>query len=356
MRKKYFLENDINYGYILLQKSTRILLKISLLVSIIIAGTTTKLHAKASYSSIVIDVQNNKTVYGFEQHKKRYPASLTKMMTLYIIFEHLQSKKIQLDTKVIVSQKAVMQSPSKLYLKENAYFTVEQGILALITRSANDVSVAFGEFISGSEKKFANLMSIKAKSLGMNKTVYKNSSGLHNNKQVTTAHDQAILGIQLRKQFPQYYKYFSLTQFRYRNKIILNHNKLINKKTGIDGIKTGYTQESGFNIVASLRSNDKSAIVVVMGMPTSQTRDQKTLDLISSFINKKRKRANKNFKNNSQSRHSHNKMLQLKHFILERKKAETHKKISSNLPKKHNNLIPQIRLMSIPKPTKDTTI
>lgn len=139
-------------------------------------------------------------------------------------------------------------------------------------------------------------MSNKAKSLGMNHTTYKNSSGLHDKNQKTTARDQAILGIILRKKFPQYYKYFSIRKFQYRNKIILNHNKLMNKIHGIDGIKTGYTRDSGFNIVASLQNENNSIITVVMGMPTCQKRDQKALELINSFLNTKKQNINQYIK------------------------------------------------------------
>ncbi|XCD81864.1 D-alanyl-D-alanine carboxypeptidase family protein [Candidatus Liberibacter asiaticus] len=257
-----------------------------LFLSIIMISMASELHAKPKYSSIVIDVNKNQMT-GFKQDEPRYPASLTKMMTLYIIFEYLQSKKLHLNTQIPVSKTAATQNPSKLYLKEKTYFTTEQGILALITRSANDVSTAFGEFISGSEKKFAILMSNKAKKIGMQNTIYKNASGLHDKNQITTARDQAILGILLRKNFPQYYKYFSIRKFRYRNRIITNHTKLLNKMHNIDGIKTGYTRNSGFNIVTSLRYKDDPIVAVVMGMPTSQERDQKALELITSFLEKK---------------------------------------------------------------------
>lgn len=336
--KKHFIENTIIYGKSFIQNGTKIFFRI--VITFII--TATKLNAKPSYSGIVINIQNNKTVYGFKQNEKRYPASLTKMMTLYILFEYLQSKKIKLDTKIPVSKTAAMQPASKLYLKENTYFTVEQGILALITRSANDVSTAFGEFISGSEKKFATIMSIKAKSLGMHNTIYKNSSGLHHKNQVTTARDQAILGISIRKKFPQYYKYFATNQFRYRNRIITNHNNLLKKINGIDGIKTGYTQESGYNIVASLKSNDKSIIAVVMGMDTCQERDKKAIELISLFTNKKSiksKKTNKSIKKTSSPVSG-----KIKHIIITRKNSPVQRHISSIPPIK--NIIPLSEIKS----------
>ncbi|AKK19996.1 D-alanyl-D-alanine carboxypeptidase family protein [Candidatus Liberibacter africanus] len=279
------IEYVSSYRSIYIQKYIKILWKTLLFSTIILSGTS-KIYAKSQYSSFIIDVKEKKTD-GFQQDELRYPASLTKMMTLYIVFEQLKSKKIHLHTQIPVSRTAAKQNPSKLHLKENTYFTVEQGILALITRSANDVSTAFGEFISGSEQKFAMLMSKKAKKIGMNHTIYKNASGLHDKNQVTTARDQATLGIMLRKKFPEYYKYFSINNFRYKNRIILNHNKLLNKMQGIDGIKTGYTRNSGFNIVVSLQDKDHSIVAVVMGMPTYQKRDQKALQLINSFLNKK---------------------------------------------------------------------
>ncbi|WP_333947731.1 D-alanyl-D-alanine carboxypeptidase family protein [Candidatus Liberibacter brunswickensis] len=295
---------------------------------------TSKSYAKPKYSSFVIDVKTKQT-NGFKQDELRYPASLTKMMTLYIVFEYLQSKKIHLNTKVPVSYTAARQNPSKLYLKEKTNFTIEKGILALITRSANDVSTAFGEFISGSEKKFAILMSNKAKEIGMKNTIYKNASGLHDKNQVTTARDQAILGIMLRKKFPEYYKYFSVRKFRYKNRIIMNHNKLLNKMHGIDGIKTGYTRNSGFNIVTSLQYKDNSIVAVVMGMQTYQARDQKALELISSFSNKKI------FKNKQTSKKNDITFISpKKYLIIKQIRDKSHKsqsKINNKLNKYDRN-------------------
>ncbi|CAL9916581.1 D-alanyl-D-alanine carboxypeptidase [Candidatus Liberibacter solanacearum] len=359
LEKKQFLEYVSVYRSFIIQEIFRSLWKI-LLLCIILTSMALKSHAKLEYSSIVIDLLNDKRTNGFKQDKLQYPASLTKMMTLYIIFEHLQSKKMHLNTKIPVSKTATIQPPSKLYLKENTFFTVEQGILALITRSANDVSTAFGEFISGSEKKFAILMSNKAKSLGMNHTTYKNASGLHDKNQKTTARDQAILGIILRKNFPQYYKYFSIRKFQYRNKIILNHNKLINKIHGIDGIKTGYTRDSGFNIVASLQNETNSIIAVVMGMPTCQKRDQKALELINSFLNTKKtkhkpicKSGNLTFSPTmkaliTEKIKDSNQQLPKKYPV--QKRTQLNKK---SYPIKNSNFISKTRLSSIPKPIID---
>ncbi|WP_081604696.1 D-alanyl-D-alanine carboxypeptidase family protein [Candidatus Liberibacter americanus] len=338
LEKKYFLENIILYAKIFIQN----LMKIFSIISFLIILITTKLHAKPTKASIVINIQNGKTVYGFKQNEKNHPASLTKMMTLYIVFEHLQSKKIKLSTKIPVSKNAAMQPASKLYLKENTYFTVEQGILALVTRSANDVSTAFGEFFSGSERKFAILMSNKAKSLGMHNTIYKNSSGLHDKEQVTTAYDQAILGASLRRNLPEYYKYFSKKQFRYKNRIITNHNNLLNKINGIDGIKTGYTQESGYNIVTSLKSDDESIIAVVMGMPTNQGRDKKALELICLFKNKKNIQRNKNIKK-SYSPIS----KRIKHTIIKTKNSPIQKYTSTIPAIKKDKLVLQEKLSPI---------
>ncbi|MBL0848842.1 MAG: D-alanyl-D-alanine carboxypeptidase [Candidatus Liberibacter ctenarytainae] len=288
----------MTYESIRIHKGIKALWKIFIAFNIAIIGMESQSYAQTKYASIVIDVRTNKTINQFQQDSKRYPASLAKMMTLYIIFENLKAKKIDLTTKIPVSKTSTMQPPSKLYLRENIHFTTEQGILALITRSANDVSTAFAEFLSGSEKQFAKVMSDKAKELKMNNTVYKNASGLHHIGQVTTARDQATLGILLRKNFPQYYKYFSVRQFRYKNRIITNHNKLLGPAHNIDGIKTGYTQESGFNIATSVKTPDISLLAIIMGMPTHQARDQKTLKLIALFHKQNnRKRSQKHKKN-----------------------------------------------------------
>ncbi|AMC13420.1 hypothetical protein RL73_06300 [Liberibacter crescens] len=286
--------------------------------SFLLISLTSTSFASPQYSSIVIDAKNGNVLYSFEGDSLRYPASLTKMMTLYIIFEALEEKRLNLNTKIPVSAKAASEPPSKLGLKAGSTFTVQEGILALITRSANDVATAFGEFLGKSEKKFAKIMTAKARKIGMKKTVYKNANGLPDKDQVTTSHDQTRLGIVLRKRFPQYYRYFSTHNFHYKNQVIPNHNHLIGQLPGIDGIKTGYTKDSGFNVVSSIEADGRSIVAAVMGKKSSKERDQKMLELITTYLPKAYKEDNNTLRS-SKSVASANtkKMLTKQEFIAQ---------------------------------------
>jgi D-alanyl-D-alanine carboxypeptidase len=179
-------------------------------------------------------------------------------MTLYMLFEHLEAGKLKLDTPLKVSAHAEDQAPTKLDLENGETILVEEAIKGMVTRSANDAAVVVAEALAESEEEFARLMTRKAHALGMTKTVYKNASGLPNDAQVTTARDQAILGRAIQERFPTYYKYFQTKSFVFRGHTIGNHNRLLGRVEGVDGIKTGYTNASGFNLVTSLR-RDKRA-------------------------------------------------------------------------------------------------
>jgi D-alanyl-D-alanine carboxypeptidase len=240
----------------------------------------------ARYAGIVVDAKTGKVIYSSDPDGLRYPASLTKMMTLYLVFEALERGKISKNTIVTMSRYAASQSPSKLGVKAGGSFTVEQGILALVTRSANDCSVAFGELLGGSEARFARMMTAKAHALGMSRTVYRNANGLPNDGQVTTARDQARLGLALRQHFPQYYDYFSTRSFRFGKQVIGNHNKLLGRVRGVDGIKTGYIRKSGFNLVTSAQLDGKSIVGVVMGFPSGSSRDAHMASLVKKYLPK----------------------------------------------------------------------
>jgi D-alanyl-D-alanine carboxypeptidase len=216
----------------------------------------------------------------------RYPASLTKMMTLYLVFEALESGRIKLNTRVPVSANAAAEQPSKLGIRKGTSFTVEQGIMALVTRSANDCATAFGEFLGGTEARFGKMMTAKARQLGMTRTVYYNAHGLPDARQVTTARDQARLGVALRRDFPQYYGYFSTRSFKYGRQVIGNHNRLLGNVAGVDGIKTGYTRASGFNLVTSAQLDGRSIVAVVMGGRTGGSRDAKMRKLVAAYLPK----------------------------------------------------------------------
>lgn len=255
--------------------------------ALLLTGTGSQAFAKGSkYAGIVVDAKTGNVLYSENPDTLRYPASLTKMMTLYLVFEALESGRIKLSTKVPVSKNAAAEPPSKLGLRPGNTITVEQGILGLVTRSANDAATALGEFIGGSEGRFAQMMTSKARALGMTRTTYRNANGLPNTAQMTTARDQARLGIALRKHFPQYYHYFSTRSFQFGRQVIGNHNRLLGAVKGVDGIKTGYTQAAGFNLVTSAQSEGRSIVGVVLGAPSGGWRNARMTKLVQAYLPK----------------------------------------------------------------------
>src|ERR1700744_1510810 len=218
-----------------------------------------------SFSQIIVDANSGATLTSSNPDASRHPASLTKIMTLYLLFERLDSGKIKLDTEMPVSRHASEQDPTKLGLLPGQTIRVEDAIKGLVTRSANDAAVVIAEYIGGSEDDFAKMMTRKARALGMSRTVYRNANGLPNDEQVTTARDQATLGRAIQDRFPRYYRYFSTTAFRFRGQTITNHNHLLGSVEGVDGIKTGYTRSSGFNLVTSMNRGNRFLVGVVMG-------------------------------------------------------------------------------------------
>ncbi|MFD1326615.1 D-alanyl-D-alanine carboxypeptidase [Mycoplana ramosa] len=253
-------------------------------LAVAVAASAGTAQANPKYAGIVIDAKTGKVLYSEAPDEQRYPASLTKMMTIYLTFEALEAGKIRKDTLVPVSKNAAQEPPSKLGVRPGSKLTVEQAIMALVTRSANDVATALGEFLGGSEERFARLMTQKARALGMTRTVYRNAHGLPNTAQVTTARDQARLGLALRQHFPQYYDYFSTRSFRYGKATIGNHNRLLGVVRGVDGIKTGYTRASGFNLVTSAQADGRSVVAVVLGGRTGASRDQQMKQLIARYM------------------------------------------------------------------------
>lgn len=252
----------------------------------IIAGTffaASAAHA-AKQAAIVIDANTGKVLYNQDSGGLRYPASLTKMMTLYLIFEALNSGKLTKSTPITMSAAAAGQAPTKLGVRAGGTFTVEQGILALVTRSANDVAWAFAETLGGSVPSFGKMMTAKARSLGMRNTIYVNPNGLPDDRQLTTARDQALLSVALRQHFPQYYSYFSVRSFRYGKQVIGNHNHLLGRVAGVDGIKTGYTRAAGSNLATSAKVDGHSIVVVVLGERSAGARDAKVTDLVKRYL------------------------------------------------------------------------
>ncbi|MET3838826.1 serine hydrolase [Bradyrhizobium sp. OAE829] len=246
--------------------------------------------ARASYSpqfaSIIVDGNSGATLSSNNPDALRRPASLTKIMTLYLLFEQLERGKMKLDTEMEVSAYASQQAPTKLGLKPGQTIKVEDAIKGLVTRSANDASVVIAEAIAGDEDEFAKLMTRKARSLGMSRTVYRNANGLPNDEQLTTARDQATLGRAIQERFPRYYRYFATTSFTYRGQSIRNHNRLLGNVEGVDGIKTGYTRASGFNLVSSMRRGNRHLIGVVLGGRSGGSRDATMRTLLAENLDK----------------------------------------------------------------------
>src|SRR5664280_2707246 len=238
-----------------------------------------------SASSIVVDANSGAVMQATNADSPRHPASLTKIMTLYLLFERLEAGKIKMSTEMPVSAHAAAQAPSKLGLKPGETIRVETAIRAIVTKSANDVAVIVSEALGGDESSFAKLMTAKAHALGMKNTTYRNASGLPEDQQFTTARDQAILGRAIQDRFPRYYSYFSTRTFAFRGKMVRNHNHLLGNVEGVDGIKTGYIHDSGFNIVTSVRRANRHIVAVVFGGRTANARDARVRSLIDNNIN-----------------------------------------------------------------------
>ena len=238
------------------------------------------------FSSIIVDGNSGKVLEANSPDGLRHPASLTKMMTLYLLFERLDAGKMKLDTEMPVSEHASDQDPTKLGLRPGQTIKVEDAIKGLITRSANDAAVVIGEAIGGNEDNFARMMTRKAHQLGMTRTIYRNASGLPNDEQVTTARDQSILARALQDRFPQYYHYFATTAFKFRGQTIRGHNHLLGSVEGVDGMKTGYIRASGFNLVTSMHRNNRFLIGVVMGGRSSGSRDATMRSLLAENVDR----------------------------------------------------------------------
>jgi len=225
------------------------------------------------YSSIVIDAATGRVLIASSPDEPRHPASLTKMMTLYMVFEALRDRRISLDQLVPVSAHAASMVPTKLDLLPSTRITVEEAILGMVTLSANDAAAALGEMLGGDEERFAQMMTLRARALGMSGTTFRNASGLPDPDQWTTARDLAVLGRHLVRDFPAEYRYFSTPSFRFHGRIVLSHDFLLKTYPGADGIKTGYTEASGSNLVTSAVRENVRLIGVVLGAAHASERD-----------------------------------------------------------------------------------
>ncbi|MRG54267.1 D-alanyl-D-alanine carboxypeptidase [Phyllobacterium sp. YR620] len=236
------------------------------------------------YASVVVDGSTGVVLYSANADLPRIPASLTKMMTLYLTFEALQSGRITKSTLIPMSAHAASQAPSKLGVRPGQAIDVDTAIKAIVVKSANDVAVALAEYLGGSEEQFAALMTEKARRLGMKGTNFHNASGLPDPQQITTARDMALLGLALRRHYPGQYYYFAVHEFAFNGKLIRGHNRVLDQVNGADGIKTGYVRASGFNIVTSVSDNGRQLVAVVMGGDTARSRDAQVVNLVNQYL------------------------------------------------------------------------
>jgi D-alanyl-D-alanine carboxypeptidase len=232
------------------------------------------------YSSIIIDAGTGRVLEAVSPDETRFPASLTKMMTIYVLFEALRDQRVKLDQPVPISEHSASMFPSKLGLVPSSRITVEEALLGLVTKSANDAAAALGELLGGSEDRFAQMMTLRARALGMNATTFRNASGLPDPEQVTSARDMAVLARHLIQDFPAEYRYFSAPQFVFHGRVIRNHDHMLTMYPGADGIKTGYTEAAGHNLVTSAVHEGVRLIGVIMGAKSNFERDVQMASLL----------------------------------------------------------------------------
>lgn len=241
--------------------------------------------AAGKSAAMVLDANTGAVLHADAADEPRYPASLTKMMTLYLVFEQLERGRLRPSTKIKFSAEAAAAPPTKMHVEAGEEIALIDAVKALITKSANDAAIAIAEHISGSEARFAELMTARARQLGMRNTVFRNASGLPDPEQVTTVRDMLTLALRLQDDFPKYYPLFATRSFTYGGHIYRNHNSLLGKLEGTDGIKTGYTHASGYNIVTSVRRGRKHLVGAVFGGPTASVRDARMrLLLTRAFV------------------------------------------------------------------------
>ena len=248
------------------------------------------LWSEPRYAAVVVDANTGEVLYEKNADSPRYPASITKIMTLYLTFEALSAGRLSLSDSLVVSPHAASMAPTKLGLRPGEVITVDDAVRAIAVKSANDMAVALAEKLGGTEAKFAALMTLRAQELGMANTQFVNASGLPDSRQLSTARDIAILSRSVMRDYPQYYSYFGLHQFSYRGELMSNHNHLLDSMPGVDGLKTGYTNASGFNLAASATRDGRRLITVVMGGSSTAARDNNVEDLLNTGFEVLRRR------------------------------------------------------------------
>ena len=261
-------------------------LKITLLTVVTLILLLSGESAEARYAAIVIDVESGEVLHETNADTRNHPASLTKMMTLYMLFEALQDGRVMADQDLEVSRRAAGMPNSKLGLKRGETISVDDAILALVTKSANDVAVVIAETLAPTESQFAQMMTKKAKALGMNRTSFRNASGLYNRRQLSTARDMATLAQALIRDFPERYKSFSARSFSHNGRVYRNHNKLLRSYQGADGLKTGYIRAAGYNLAASARRDGHRLIAVLFGGRSAKKRNRQVARLLDRGFSK----------------------------------------------------------------------
>lgn len=256
------------------------------IATVALGGTAQRAEARPVQASIVVDAVTGEIISASNADSLTYPASLTKMMTLYLLFEALQDGRVKLTDTIQFSKFAAGQPATNLNVRNGDRISVETAILALVIRSANDAATAVAEHLGGTEAGFAKLMTAKARDLGMAHTTFRNANGLPDPKQKSTARDLATLSIALLRDFPRYYDYFSRTKFKYRGVTYNGHNRLLKSFKGYDGIKTGYIRASGFNLASSAMRDGRRLVVVVLGGSSPSSRDRKVADLLADGFKK----------------------------------------------------------------------
>jgi len=248
-------------------------------------GSLSEANARQGFAAIAVDARTGRVLFARNADSPRLPASITKVMTAYMLFREIRRGRYRLSSRLVISRHAASMQPSKLGLRPGSTITVDQALRAILTKSANDIAVAIAENIAGSESRFARRMTQVARSMGMTRTTFRNASGLPRPKNVTTARDLATLALRIQRDFPQLYKrYFGLRHFRFRGHVYRNHNRLLGRVKGMDGLKTGYTRAAGFNLAASARRNGRRVVAVVLGAPTSRARNAYMARLIERMF------------------------------------------------------------------------
>ncbi|MED5547914.1 MAG: D-alanyl-D-alanine carboxypeptidase [Pseudomonadota bacterium] len=262
--------------------ASRLLLSLLALAALLLA-TPGNAHADTSrYAAFVVDENTGVVLHSRRSEAARYPASLTKMMTLYMLFDAIEQGEIGLNDQIRVSANAANAVPSRLGFSAGDTISVEDAIGALVVKSANDVAVAVGERLGGGESRFAEMMTQTAHELGLENTTFRNASGLPDRRQTTTARDMARLAVALHRDFPDYFEYFNTESFRWNGRTYRNHNTLVGRVDGVDGLKTGYIRASGFNVVVSAERGEHRLVAVVMGGPSAASRDAHAEELIEA--------------------------------------------------------------------------